>query len=144
MFRSFHFWYLVTSGEEVKKIRKYYLPNLCLQFVRQDGQDGKKCKENHATKVTKIPKTKRWKYGRNKTLNYYLGKLSEIQIAPDNTLMVNEVKWQSPKIAAVDRTAQCSQSLHCRKWTGNWIIWKLLNLRRYFQYRCIFIKINIW
>ena len=25
----------------------------------QDGQDGKKLKENHATKVTKIPKTKR-------------------------------------------------------------------------------------
>ena len=27
-----------------------------------------KQKENHATKVTKIPKTKRQKYGKNKTL----------------------------------------------------------------------------
>ena len=32
------------------------LHNLCLHFARQDGQDGKKWKENHATKVTKIPK----------------------------------------------------------------------------------------
>ena len=31
--------------------------NLCLH-----GQDGKKWKENYATKVTKIPKTKRRKY----------------------------------------------------------------------------------
>ena len=39
------------------------LRNLCLHFARQDGQDGKKRKENHATKVSKIPKTKRRKYG---------------------------------------------------------------------------------
>ena len=31
----------------------------------QDGHDRKKWRENHATKVTKIPKTKRWKYGMN-------------------------------------------------------------------------------
>ena len=32
------------------------LHNLCLHFARQDGQDRKKkWKENHATKVTKIP-----------------------------------------------------------------------------------------
>ena len=31
-------------------------------------QDGEKWKENHATKVTKIPKTKRRKYGMNETL----------------------------------------------------------------------------
>ena len=43
------------------------LHNLCLHFARQDGQDGKKWKENHATKVTKIPKTKRRKYGMNET-----------------------------------------------------------------------------
>ena len=42
------------------------LRNLCLHFARQDGQDGKKWKENHAPKVTKIPKTKRKKYGMNK------------------------------------------------------------------------------
>ena len=48
-----------------------YIPHLC--FVRPNfgfwsllltkftfGQDGKKRKENHANKVTKIPKTKRW------------------------------------------------------------------------------------
>jgi len=39
--------------------------NLCLHFARQDG---KKRKENHATKVTKIPKDNRRKYGMNKTL----------------------------------------------------------------------------
>ena len=31
----------------------------------QDGQDKKKLKENQASKVTKIPKTKRRKYGMN-------------------------------------------------------------------------------
>ena len=41
--------------------------NICLHFARQDGQDGKKRKENHATKMTKIPKTKRRKYGMNLT-----------------------------------------------------------------------------
>ena len=50
-----HFWsLLVTFGKDVMKI----LHNLCLHFARQDGQDGKKWKENHATKVTKIPKDK--------------------------------------------------------------------------------------
>ena len=44
------------------------LRNLCLHFARQDGQDGKKRKENHATKLTKIPKTKRQKYGMNETI----------------------------------------------------------------------------
>ena len=42
----FHFWFLVTYGK--------ILCNLW-----QDGQDGKNRKENHATKVTKIPKTNR-------------------------------------------------------------------------------------
>ena len=42
------------------------LLNLGLHFARQDGQDGKKWKENHATKVTNIDictknqKTKIW------------------------------------------------------------------------------------
>ena len=48
---------------------------LCLNFARQDGQDGKKQKVNYATKVTiltKIPKTKRQKYGMNKTLDLML------------------------------------------------------------------------
>ena len=65
MFRSSHFsfWFLVTFGNEVTKIRKYYVLNLRSHFARQDGQDGKKWKENHATRVTKIPKTRRRKYG---------------------------------------------------------------------------------
>ena len=44
------------------------LHNLFLHFARQDGEDRKKWKEKHATKETKIPKTKRQKYGMNKTL----------------------------------------------------------------------------
>ena len=39
----------------------------------QDGQYGQKRKENHETKVTKIPKIKRQKYGMNKTLVSILG-----------------------------------------------------------------------
>ena len=53
MFRSSHFLFLVTFGDKVTKT----LCNLCLHFARQDGQYGKKRKENHATKVTKIPNT---------------------------------------------------------------------------------------
>ena len=58
MFCSSHvsFLVLVTFGDKVLKI----LHNLCLHFVRQDGQDIKNRKENHATKVTKTPKTKYW------------------------------------------------------------------------------------
>ena len=59
----FVFCFLVTFGNEFTKI----LCNLYLHFARQDGQDGKNLKENHATKVTKIPKTKRRKYGMNET-----------------------------------------------------------------------------
>ena len=58
------FWQ--RSYENTKILR-----NLCLHFPRQDGQEGKNRKENHATKVTKIPKTKRQKYGMNETLNSY-------------------------------------------------------------------------
>ena len=36
------------------------LRKLCLHFARQDGQDGKKQKENQATKVTKNQNTKIW------------------------------------------------------------------------------------
>ena len=60
----FRFWFSVTFGDEVTKI----LRNLCLHFARQDGQDGKKRKENHATKVTQIPKTKRRRYEMNETM----------------------------------------------------------------------------
>ena len=46
MFRSSHFSFLIF-GDKVTKIRKYYV--IFLHFERQDGQDGKKQKENHAT-----------------------------------------------------------------------------------------------
>ena len=62
-FFIFGFWSLLTTKLRNTKI----LHNLCLHFARQDGQDGKKWKENYATKVTKIPKTKRQKYGMNET-----------------------------------------------------------------------------
>ena len=50
----FRFWFLVNFGDEVTKI----LPILRLHFARQDGQNGKKRKEGHATKVTKYQKPK--------------------------------------------------------------------------------------
>ena len=55
-----HFWGRSYGNTKI-------LRNLCLHFARQDGQDRKKWRENHATKVTKIPKTKRRKYGMNET-----------------------------------------------------------------------------
>ena len=51
-FFGFGFWSLLSLSYENKKISR----NLCLHFARQDGQDGKKRKENHVIKVTKIPK----------------------------------------------------------------------------------------
>ena len=54
--------FLQRSYENTKILR-----NLPLHFARQDGQDGKKWKKNHAIKVTKIPKTKRGKYGMKET-----------------------------------------------------------------------------
>ena len=60
VFRSSHFWFLVTFEDEVTKIQKYYVK---FDYILQG-----KWKENHATKATKIPKTKRRKYGMNKTL----------------------------------------------------------------------------
>ena len=57
---------MVTFGDEVMKI----LRNLYLHFARQDGQDRKKREENYTTKVTKIPKTKRPKYGISETFDF--------------------------------------------------------------------------
>ena len=54
----FRFWFLVTFGDEVMKIQKYYV----IFFYILQGKMGKrekKQKQNHATKVTKIPKTRR-------------------------------------------------------------------------------------
>ena len=44
-----HFWRRSYANMKI-------LCNLCLHFARKDGQDGEKRKENHETKVTKIPK----------------------------------------------------------------------------------------
>ena len=57
-FFVFGFWSLLATN-----IQNYKnISNLCLHFAKQGGEDGKKWKENHAAKVTKIPKTKRRKY----------------------------------------------------------------------------------
>ena len=67
-FRSSHFSFFVfghfwkQSYKNMKIVRI-----LCLHFARQDRQGGKKWKENNATKVTKIPKSKRQKCGMNET-----------------------------------------------------------------------------
>ena len=52
-----HFWWRSYKNTKI-------LCNLCVHLARQDGQDGKQRK-----KLTKIPKTKRWKYGMNEILN---------------------------------------------------------------------------
>ena len=54
------------------------LRNLCLDLARQDGQDRKKQRENH--QVTKIPKTKRQKYGTNKTIELKLLPITDLDI----------------------------------------------------------------
>ena len=60
----FRFWFLVTFENAVMKI----LRNLCLHFARQDGQDGKNRMKITQLKWPKyVPKTKRQKYGTNKT-----------------------------------------------------------------------------
>ena len=81
MFRSSHFWFLVTFVDEVTNTK--ILHNLCLHFARQDGQDSKKRIENHATKVTKVPKTIRLNE-QNNNLNFmhacFKGKSNYVQI----------------------------------------------------------------
>ena len=59
-------WFLVTFGDEAMKIRKYYV---IFVYILQGkmGKTEKPRKGNHTTKVTKIPKTKRQKYGMNET-----------------------------------------------------------------------------
>ena len=66
----FRFSFFISFGDKVTKI----LRNLCLHFARQDGQDRKKNqKKNYATKVTKIPKNSRRKYGMNETIIEKMG-----------------------------------------------------------------------
>ena len=54
---TFRFWFFVTYDDEVTKIQKYYV---ILVYILQGkmGKTQKIWKENHATKVTKMPKTK--------------------------------------------------------------------------------------
>ena len=54
-----HFWRWSYKNTKISH-------NLCLHFARQDEQEGENRKENHATKVTKIPKNKKQK-GMNET-----------------------------------------------------------------------------
>jgi hypothetical protein len=54
MFRSSHFWFLVSFGNEVTKI----LCNLCLHFARQDGHGGKNGKKIMQLKSPKYLKPK--------------------------------------------------------------------------------------
>ena len=58
----FSFWFLVTFGDKVTKIQKYYIIFVYILQVKM-GKMEKNRKENHATKVTKIPikqKTEIW------------------------------------------------------------------------------------
>ena len=58
---SSHFFFLVFGHVWWRSYKNTkMLHNLCLHFSKQDGQDGQNRKDDHATKVTKIPKTKRW------------------------------------------------------------------------------------
>ena len=66
MFRSSHVSFLDFGNFWRQRYENtIILLNLGLHFAMQDGQDLKKRKENHATEVTKIQKTKRQKYGMN-------------------------------------------------------------------------------
>ena len=64
---------MVTFCDKAMKIRKYFAIFIYVHFAWQDGQDRKQWKENHTTQVTKIPKTKRRKYGMNKTTDRHVG-----------------------------------------------------------------------
>ena len=59
----FRFSISVSFGDEVMKIRKYYV---IFVYILQ-GKMEKNGKDNHKTKVTKIPKSNRRKYGMNET-----------------------------------------------------------------------------
>ena len=74
----FCFWFLVTFGDEVTKIQKYYV---IFVYILQGkmGKKEKKTKENQATIVTKIPKTKRGKYGMKTKVTNNMLKVGLIQ-----------------------------------------------------------------
>ena len=72
MFCSFHFSFFFCGHfwRRSYKIRKFYVIYV---YILQDkmGKTEENRKENHPTKVTKIPKTNRRKYGMNETLDVF-------------------------------------------------------------------------
>ena len=70
-FLVFGFWSLLAT-----KLRKY---DVIFVYILQGKmkKTEKNQKENHATKVTKIPKTRRRKYGMNETKSMYKHFLSD-------------------------------------------------------------------
>jgi hypothetical protein len=74
-FIPFFILFLGHFGNEVTKIRKYYIIFLYI-LQGKIGKTGKTQKEYHATKVTRIPKTKRQKtkiwYERNNCLGVFI------------------------------------------------------------------------
>ena len=116
MFRSSHFSFLVFGHFRRRSYKNTkILRNHCLHFARQDGQGGKNRKENHTTKVTKIPKTRRRKYGMNKAKKrtnfeekHSLTLWSKIlPILPQARYLTNMVCFE------VERQAGTSQALRC-------------------------------
>ena len=67
----FHLWFLVTFGDKVMKIWKYYV--IFVYILQGKLGKTKKRKESDKTKVTKIPETKSQKYGMNETMVCVLG-----------------------------------------------------------------------
>ena len=73
----FRFWFFDTFGDKVTKIYVIFVYILKGKM----GKTEKNPKENHATEVTKIPKTKRRKYGMKETIEFgkFLPKSKQIQ-----------------------------------------------------------------
>ena len=70
------------------------------------GKIGIKWKENHATKVTKIPKNKRQKYGMNKTKNASGGLiLNYFQIKSDLVFFTTCIFFICEKVIATKSSA---------------------------------------
>ena len=69
-----HFWRRSYKNTKISRIFVYILQG-------KMGKTEKNRKENHSTKVTKIPKTKRRKYGMNETfINIFINTLSLYQL----------------------------------------------------------------
>ena len=81
-FFVFGYWSLLAT-----KLRKYYV---IFVYILQGkiGKTEKNWKENHATKVNKIPKTKRRKYGMNETIVIFF---------PQDTLYVDSCPTSTKK-----------------------------------------------